>query len=44
MGDLEICDRLRLNVIASIDWENHNLAGDDNSLSLISAGVDYLFR
>ena len=44
MGDLKILANVRLNTILSIDWEDHELVGDDNNLSLFSIGVDYRFR
>lgn len=43
LGDLKIYGGLTLSGIVSIDWENHDLSEDNNSLSLISAGLDYRF-
>ncbi len=43
-GDLRIYGGLHLNAILSIDWEYHDLDENDNSLSLLSVGIDYRFR
>jgi len=44
LGDLKVLDNLRLNAILSVDWEDHDSEGEDNSLSLFSIGADYRFR
>lgn len=44
LADLKVYDGLRLNLIFSVDWEDHELEADDNVLSLFSAGLDYRFR
>lgn len=44
LGDIKIYKNLRLNLILSIDWENHTIKDDDNRLSLLNIGLDYHFR
>ena len=41
LGDIRIYDGIRFSVLISTDWETHDLDENDNSLSLISIGLDY---
>lgn len=42
-ADVGILQNLRLNTIVSIDWENHETDEDDNVLTMMTVGLDFMF-
>jgi hypothetical protein len=41
LGDMSIMKNLRIDAIISIDWESHEVDENDNSLLLMSVGLEY---